>query len=200
MEEFKADILSTNKKGRLYFYLFVALMALVIAFLLYLQVIPFFLEIFSIMIWLFAILKYVLQTKKQVLKKSFGELRISEDQISIFNNDFSLHEIKSFKLSISGWRSYKRSSDRSQPVSNMHNGDKNYLTVVVNDQTTKCEFLLISKEHWQHLREHVMNWYYLNLNVSEDNNGGRSYGLECLNYNEIQEFKKHIHTLKISGS
>jgi cell shape-determining protein MreC len=125
MEEFKADILSTNKKGRLYFYLVVALACLVIVLLIYLQIVPVFLQIFSVLFWLFAILKYVLQTKKQVLKKSIGALKISEDQISIFHNKFSLADVKSLKVSVSGWRSYKRANDRSQPVSDIYNEDNN---------------------------------------------------------------------------
>jgi hypothetical protein len=59
------------------------------------------------------------------------------------------------------------------------------------------EFLLNSKEHLQLLREHVLNWYYQNINVIEDYNGGRSYGLEVLTYEERQEFKKYMNASKM---
>jgi hypothetical protein len=198
MEDFKADILIPNKKGRFYFNLSLGVIIVVIAVLTFLQIIPIFLQIFSFLIWLFALSNYIAQTKKQVLKKSVGDLKLTSDQISILGNSFNLKETTSVKISISGWKSYKRSNDRHQPISDLHKGDKNFLTVTSRDRNIKCEFLLTSKEHWLLLREHVLNWYYCNLNVAEDNNGGRSYGLECLTYKEIQEFKRNIQASKIS--
>jgi len=192
MKEFRSDILIINKKGQLYFYLSLAIILVIIAVLVLLQIIPVVLQVFSIILWLFAISRYLLQTKKQVLKKSIGELKIKAEEISFFNNTFKLSEITSIKISISGWRSYKRSQDRQFPVSEMHNGDKNILKVTVKDQIAKCEFLLSSKAHWGELREHVISWHCRNLNVLEDSNGGKTYGLKFLSYKEIQEFKKYL--------
>lgn len=196
MQDFKADILAPNKKGRLYFYLSVAMVMIVIVVLIFLQIIPIVLQVFSIALWLFAISKYILQSRKQVLKKIVGELIISDDRISIFDYNYNLDEITLVKISVSGWRSYKRSSDRHQPISDLHNGDENFLSVIVKDKTIKCEFLLTSEEHWQLLRQHVLNWYCLNINISE----AGTYGLQNLTYKEIQEFKKQLHISKISAS
>jgi hypothetical protein len=78
----------------------------------------------------------------------------------------------------------------------MHNGDENYLTIIFGSNTTKVEFLLNSKEHWECLREHVMSWYKKGIEFSENSGGGKTYGLMSLNYSEIQEFKKQVETLK----
>jgi hypothetical protein len=79
----------------------------------------------------------------------------------------------------------------------MHDGDKNFITVVADNTTTTCEFLLTSKEQWSLIREHLISWYCRNVNVSEDCNGGvKTYGLQVLNYSEIQKFKQHIQASK----
>ncbi len=196
MEEFKADILSINKKGRLLYYSLLSIILLAIAALILLQVIPFVLQIFTVLFWIFAIIQYVLQSKKQILKKSTGQLKITTGQIVLKDKSLSLSEIQSIKIFISGWKSYKRSNDRQKPISDLHHGDKNILTLISNNETIKIEFLLNSFEHWQLLREQVLHWYRKNINISESGNSGRTYGLESLLYSEIQEFKKQIHTSK----
>jgi hypothetical protein len=177
-----------------------AVVVVVIGGLMFLKIIPIVLQVFSIMLWLFAIAKYFFQSKKQVFKKKAGRLHLSEDQISINHSFLKLSEIISIKLFITGWKSYKRSPSRNQPIEGLQNGDKNFITITGKDGVTKCEFFLSSEKHWQLLREHLLSWYRKRMIVSEEATFGKSYGLQNLNYKEIQEFKKEIHTNKISAA
>lgn len=197
MEIFKADILSVNKKGQWVFYLSLSIILFIIIVFFVLQIIPVFLQVFSIMIWLIAVLRYFLQTKKQILKNPVGEFCISDESISLFDHTYFLPDITSIKISISGWKSYKRSQDRNLPVSALHHGDKNFITVITKDENRRCEFFLTSREHWVLLRQHVLSWYCRDMNIIEDMNGARTYGLEYLNYKEIQAFKKNLQVSKM---
>lgn len=191
--EFKADILQQNKKGQVFFFIIVSALAVILAALLIFGLIP--LEIFQLIsfVWFaYACLRYYLQTKKQVLKKVIDKLIINDDHIIINSTSFTVAEIKSIKIDISGWKSFQRTNDRSRPIENFHSGDRNYITVISPDKCEKCEFMLESQEHWNALREYVISWYQKHILIDESVNGSKSYGLEVLMYAQIQEFKKLI--------
>jgi hypothetical protein len=193
MQEFRADILQQNKKGQLFFFIIVATLAVMLAALLIVGLIP--LEVFQLVSFIgfaYACLRYYLQTKKQVLKKSIDKLIIHDEHVVINSTSFPVSEIKSIRINISGWKSFQRSNDRSRPIENFHSGDRNYITVFSPGKCERCEFMLESQEHWNALREYVISWYRKHILIEESVNGSKSYGLEVLMYSQIQEFKKLI--------
>lgn len=200
MEVFKADIIEPNKKGKIIFYSLAGLVLLIFAVLIFLQVIPVVLQFFSVTIWLFALARYFLQSKKQILKKTVGQLQITEDQVELHDQQFQLEAITSIKIFVSGWKNYNRSPDRQQPISNLHNGDKNFITLEVSGKVFKVEFLLTSQMHWEELRQQVMNWHRKQVKLIEENEAGKTYGLRQLNYKEIQEFKDQLRNSKMIAS
>lgn len=194
MEIFSTDIVSANKKGRIIYWSLVAATSLVIIILIGYGLIPFLLQMIWMAVVIFSFARYFLQTKKQILKKSTGVLSISTDYIEVNYEKFPMSELKAILISVSGWQSYKATGDRSMPVSDFNTGDNNIISFVYNERKVECEFLLRSKEDWQLLREHVINWYRRGIKVIENNTAGKTYGLEALNYSQVQEFKKLIAT------
>lgn len=196
MQAFKADIIVANKKGRVIFYAIVGIVFLCVAVLLALQIIPVALQVFTIAFWLAAVFKYFLQSKKQIIKKTVGVLLINENGISIHNDDYSYAQIKSIELLISGWKSHQRSFDRGQPIQQLNNGDKNFLTLYTSTGKIGIEFLLTTQEHWCQLREYVVQWHRDGINLKEANAAGKTYGLQTLNYKEIQKYKQQVQNAK----
>jgi hypothetical protein len=125
-------------------------------------------------------------------------LIISRDAITVLGEQYPVNELHGVTISFYGWKSYKRSEERSVPVTEMHAGDKNFISFVYREREVKAEFLLSSVEHWQLLRSHVIDWYRRGINIAETSHGSRSYGLELLNYAQIQEFKKRISNPQIT--
>ncbi len=192
MQDFESDILEVNKKGRLFFFAMMLALTLLVIALMFLGFAPVILSLCGMVIFAFTAARYYLQTRRQVLKKPVGKLRITADSITAFGRVYKISELNAILVSFSGWRSYKRSTDRSVPLTDMHTGDSNFLQFVYKGSENKFEFLLETQEHWQQLRSHVISWYRRNIKVIENAGGGRSYGLEILNYSQIQEFKKMI--------
>lgn len=194
MQEFKAHIVMVNRKGRLLFFSVAAALASAATVLMILGLIPVIFQLFSIGIFVFTSARYYLQTRKYMLKEPVSELIISEESIIAFGNTYLIHELNAVMISISGWKSYKKSGDRSVPITDMHAGDKNFIGFIYKGEERKIEFLMESEAHWQQLREHVFDWYRRNIKVIESVNGMKSYGLQVLNYAGVQEFKKIIST------
>jgi len=192
MQPFKADIVIKNKKGKWLFAGGVILVSALLILLMALGFIPVLGQLLWVMIFLVSITRYFLQTKKQVIKKKITELVIDADFIMIGDEKILLQDIKEVKIFISGWKSYKRSEERYQPVSDVHLGDKNLITLNMAGKNQTFEFMLHSKEHWSLLRLHVISWYRRNIKITESNPAGKSYGLEALMYAQIQGFKKLI--------
>ncbi len=192
MQEFKAEILKPNTKGKVLFFTVAGILTITIVVLLVLGIMPAVAPIFWIAIFIYGVARYFLQTRKQVLKKSVGELIITKHTITAMNEEFLIDDIKSLRILFYGWISYKRSADRSVPVTDMHAGDKNFISFQHNGELKRFEILITSMEHWQRLRIHLIDWYRRGISVSETAQGMKSYGMEVLNYSQIQEFKKLI--------
>jgi hypothetical protein len=192
MQEFKADILKPNTTGKMLFFSVAGLLTLAIIVLLVLGIMPDVAPIFWIVIFIYGVAKYFLQTRKQVLKKSVGELIISKDRIIAMEQQYLINDLRSIRIEFYGWVSYKRSADRAVPITDMHAGDKNFISFKYNGVAKKFELLLTSKEHWQSLRTHLIDWYRQGIIIQESAQGMKSYGMEVLNYSQIQEFKKLI--------
>src|SRR5687767_15927659 len=98
MQEFRADILETNTRGKILFFSAVALLAIVTIVLLVLGLMPAIAPIFWIAVFVYGVSKYFLQTRKQVLKKSIGELVINNEKIIALNEGYSINELKSIRI------------------------------------------------------------------------------------------------------
>jgi hypothetical protein len=199
MQDFKADIIKPNTKGKVVFFSVTGLLAIVIIVLLILGIMPAIAPIFWIAIFIYGVARYLLQTRKQVLKKSVGKLIITKNTITAMDEYYLIDEVKSLRIEFYGWISYKRSADRSVPVTDMHAGDKNFISFLHNGEEKKFEIIITSMEHWQILRSHIIDWYRRGISIMESAQGMKSYGMEVLNYSQIQEFKKLIanpHTVK----
>jgi len=192
MEDFRADILQPNAKGKVLFFSLILVLAVVIIILLILGIMPVVAPIFWIAIFIYGVSKYFFQTRKQVLKKSIGEFIISDDRIIALNETYSINKLQSIRIDFYGWKSYKRSEDRSVPITDMHAGDKNFISFNYHSEQKKFELLITSIEQWQLFRTHIIEWYRKGINISESVQGMKSYGLGVLNYAQIQEFKKLI--------
>lgn len=136
MQQFKADILSVNKKGRQIF-LILTLVSGATFVLLAFFVAPIIMHLASILTFLYAAIKYYLQTRKRLLKKIVAELVIDDEKIIINQNTFLLSEIKKINLQVTGWRSYSRSEQKEHPLQNIHSGDKNFIVVASADKKVK---------------------------------------------------------------
>ncbi|MCE3281862.1 MAG: hypothetical protein K0Q66_599 [Chitinophagaceae bacterium] len=192
MDTFKTDILDINKKGRTAFWLVVSGITIAVATLMILKLIPLMLPVVWMAVLIYSFLRFYLQTRKQVLKKSGGRLELTDQSIRLQGETFRLEDLDSISVSIAGWRSYSRSNDRSMPVNELHTGDKNYISFIHSGKEHRAEFLLASHNDWELLRHHVISWYQRGLKVVENHHGNKTYGLEMLNYAEIQEFKRLI--------
>lgn len=190
MQEFCAPILSANKKGKA---LFVSMITAGLLILIFTGIFTWLLQLIGMLIFIYGALRYYLQTKKQVLKKKTGKIIISETQITVPNGSVDINSLISIVISVSGWQHYARSGDRNTPL-DFHSGDNNILSFLVNGEEKKFEIELASRKQWELLREHVISWYRRGIKVIENNHETRTYGLESLNYSQIQEFKKIIAT------
>jgi hypothetical protein len=192
MDTFRTDILAINKKGRTAFWVVISGITIALATLMVLQLIPLMLPVVWMAVVIYAFLRFYLQTRKQVLKKSVGTLELTNQSIRLADETFPLAGLGSISISVTGWRSYSRSNDRSVPVNDLHAGDNNHISFIHAGKERRAEFLLTSRKDWELLRHHVISWYQRGIKVVEDHRGSKTYGLEMLNYAQVQQFKQRI--------
>jgi hypothetical protein len=70
------------------------------------------------------------------------------------------------------------------------NGEDNYIEFSFNNTVYKLYFTLTNKADAENYRAVAINFYEQNIKIKEWNVLGTTYGLEALNYAQIQEFKQ----------
>lgn len=114
------------------------------------------------------------------------QLTFDIDKIIIGDDVFALEDLENFKLFIIDYDG-ETSQGRGRFILN---GTNNHFSFTYRNRTISSSFYITSEVQKDQFKILFKNWYNNKFSFSESSAAGRTYLLNQLNYNEIQEFKK----------
>ena len=118
-------------------------------------------------------------------------LKLSISNIIIGNETYDLTDVENLIFEVTDFKSQRvRYPDRWPAGPCLAQGDNNYIRFTYQGNAITLQFLLRSKEELKTLGEYLTQLFVNRVRFQEILDGGKSYGLEKLNYKEIQEYKK----------
>ena len=123
-------------------------------------------------------------------KKYFSDnLIIGTNQISIAGTVYETNTINNLKININDFDGEEISMARGGKK--VLNGTNNRLSFDYLDNHIYFQFYIVSEVQKEQYKDLFEIWYKTKFKFYEGNIGGRTYLLERLNYQQIQEFKKN---------
>lgn len=120
-----------------------------------------------------------------------GSIKLSIADIIIDDQNYALEDVDSLIFDINDFKGKRMRHPYMLPAGPcLAQGDNNFIRFNHNGIDIEVRFLLRSKEELIILGEFLTQLYVNRVAFTETLNGGKSHGLENLNYKEIQEYKK----------
>jgi len=122
---------------------------------------------------------------------SQGSIKLSISDIIIDNQKYALEDVDSLTFDINNYKGKRMRYPYALPAGPcLAQGDNNFIRFNYKGADIELQFLLKSNVEVKILGEYLTQLYVNGVSFAETMNGGKSYGLENLNYKEIQEYKK----------
>ena len=120
-----------------------------------------------------------------------GSIILSLSAIEIDEQTYNFTDLKNLIFDINDYRGKRlRYPQMTHAGPCLAQGDNNFIRFNHNSTDIEVQFLLRSKEELVILGELLTQLYVNHVAFNETLTGGKSYGLENLNYKEIQEYKR----------
>ncbi len=120
-----------------------------------------------------------------------GSIQLSLSTIKIDEQTYDFDDLNNLVFDVNDFRGERMTYPYGVPAGPcLSQGDSNFIRFKHKGIDIQVQFLLRSKEELIILGEYLTELYLNNVAFNETVNGGKSYGLEHLNYNDIQEYKK----------
>lgn len=116
-------------------------------------------------------------------------LIIDPNQISIGETIYETNKLKNIKIFINDFDGEVIYMSRGGKK--ILNGTNNHLSFVYLDKQISLQFYIISEIQKEQYKDLFGIWYKTKFKFYEGDFGGRTYLLERLNYQQIQEFKRN---------
>ena len=115
-----------------------------------------------------------------------GSIDFTDDYININGSHYLLKDINNLTIEINEYDWEVRAGSRG---SYTLNGTDNSLIIKNNTENINIKFYISNQATLTSFKELFKVWYNKKFNFIEQNKAGRTYFLEHLNYQQIQEFK-----------
>ena len=122
-----------------------------------------------------------------------SQIKLDSDTIQLYGFLITFKKIKIIEISVNDWHGKKIVTNLTPYSSGpkLSRGINNHCKIIYDDSESKeFDFQINSLQHFQELSEWIKNLYQTKIEIKEEYGNLKSYGLEHLNYKQIQEFKK----------